>query len=111
MTGPLLRSEPKAIEERAERMRERHRQVNRDSMRRRRAERALLARQQQSGQDEASADKKRAIAKAAAPTPTLSRRCAICRTRDAVEDVIRLLPRVGTRSGYVQVRIPYCGCC
>jgi hypothetical protein len=41
----------------------------------------------------------------------IRRRCSICRKRDAVEVITRLRPCAGARSGYVQMRIAYCGFC
>ena len=38
-------------------------------------------------------------------------RCSICRKREAVEVVTRLRPCAEVRSGYVQMRIAYCGLC
>jgi hypothetical protein len=38
-------------------------------------------------------------------------RCSICRKREAVEVITRLRPCAEVRSGYVQMRIAYCGLC
>jgi hypothetical protein len=39
------------------------------------------------------------------------RKCAICRKRNAVETVTRLRPSAEVRSGFVSIRIAYCGFC
>jgi hypothetical protein len=39
------------------------------------------------------------------------RRCSICGKRDAVEIITRLRPSAETKSGFVQMRIAYCGFC
>lgn len=41
----------------------------------------------------------------------LGEKCWICRKRAAVEVITRLRPSAETRSGYVQVRVAYCGFC
>lgn len=43
--------------------------------------------------------------------PEIHRVCAICRKRDAVEIITRLRPSAETKSGFVQMRIAYCGFC
>ena len=47
----------------------------------------------------------------AEPGQEIHRRCAICRKRDAVEIITRLRPSAETKSGFVQMRIAYCGFC
>ena len=41
----------------------------------------------------------------------IHRVCAICRKREAVEIITRLRPSAETKSGFVQMRIAYCGFC
>jgi len=41
----------------------------------------------------------------------MGRVCAMCHLRAAIEEISRLEPSRFTRSGYVQVRLPYCGRC
>lgn len=94
-----------------EQMLERRRRTNRESMRRRRAERARLAHELEKCGAKSSATDESISACSKTETQLGARRCAICRVRNAVEEVLRLLPSARTRSGYVQVRIPYCGCC
>jgi hypothetical protein len=43
--------------------------------------------------------------------PTASQKCWICRKRAAVEVITRLKPSTAVRSGFVQVRVAYCGFC
>jgi hypothetical protein len=40
-----------------------------------------------------------------------SGRCAICRKRSAVEVITRLRPSAKAKSGYVEMRLGYCGFC
>jgi hypothetical protein len=42
---------------------------------------------------------------------SLGQRCWICRKRAAVEVITRLRPTTEARSGFVQVRVAYCGFC
>jgi hypothetical protein len=92
-------------------MLERRRRINRESMRRRRAQQANSVCERQKRAREVSPVNSSLATNSLAETSAVTRRCAICRVRNAVEEVIRLLPSSRARSGYVQVRIPYCGCC
>lgn len=94
-----------------EQMLERRRRTNRESMRRRRAEHARAARELEKCGAQSSATDGSVPPFSTAEPQLVARRCAICRVRDAVEEVMRLLPSARTRTGYVQVRIPYCGIC
>lgn len=96
---------------RTEEILERRRRINRESMRRRRAERARSLHAEKRFSTDKSGKIAPLVADGNAETPSKTRRCAICRARKSVEEVIRLLPSARTRSGFVQVRIPYCGCC
>jgi hypothetical protein len=93
-----------------EQMLERRRRINRESMRRRRAERAKSLGAEKLCTTDSLEDSSTLVA-GDAQRPVKTRRCAICRVRKSVEEVIRLLPSARARSGFVQVRIPYCGCC
>jgi hypothetical protein len=90
---------------------QRRREINRESMRRRRAERAKSLQEQKRATSNALVANPELPTASATGMSTAARRCAICRIRDSVEQVVRLLPSSRTRSGYVQIRIPYCGCC
>ena len=90
---------------------QRRREINRESMRRRRAERAKSLQEHERRTSDTSAANADFPAVSSDGTFVAARRCAICRMRDSVEEVVRLLPSSRTKSGYVQVRIPYCGCC
>jgi hypothetical protein len=94
-----------------EAMLERRRQINRESMRRRRAERAKSLQAEKRHPTDTTGERSPVIGRGSAEVASTTRRCAICRARKSVEEVIRLLPSTKSRSGYVQVRIPYCGCC
>jgi hypothetical protein len=90
---------------------QRRREINRESMRRCRAERAKSLQEQKRRSSNTLAANTDFPAVSSDGTSVAARRCAICRMRDSVEEVVRLLPSSRTRSGYVQIRIPYCGCC
>lgn len=90
---------------------ERRRRINRESMRRRRAERAKSLEAEKQCPTDKRNESSTLVAGSNTETSSKTRRCAICRVRKSVEEVIRLLPSARTRSGFVQVRIPYCGCC
>lgn len=94
-----------------EEMLERRRRRNRESMRRRRAERAKAEHTQQGHATDPVGANSSVPTDASAETPRARPRCAICRLRTSVEEVIRLLPSSRTRSSYIQVRLPYCGLC
>lgn len=94
-----------------EQMLERRRRINRESMRRRRAERAKAIQAEKRLATDKTGESSPSERPGNAEAPFRARRCAICRVRESVEEVIRLLPSAKARSGYVQVRIPYCGCC
>lgn len=101
----------RAIGDVTEQMLERRRQINRDSMRRRRAARAEAGLPPEGRNYEISSTNANSPTDPATPAPVAMRRCAICRIRKSVEEIVRLLPCAGARSGYVKVRIPYCGFC
>jgi hypothetical protein len=105
---PAARSDVHAL---SEEMLERRRRRNRESMRRRRAERAESDHTRQGHANDSSGANSSVPTDASTAMPPPTRRCAICRVRKSVEEVIRLLPSSRTRSGYVQVRLPYCGLC
>lgn len=105
---PAIRSDLDALKEQ---MLERRRRTNRESMRRRRAERAKSIQTQERYANDSSAANSSLPTGSSTEVPLATRRCAICRVRNSVEEVVRLLPSSRTRSGYVQVRLPYCGFC
>jgi hypothetical protein len=89
----------------------RRRRINRECMRRRRADPSRCAQER-----EKRKHRQHKIAASSASFPTsvpqpMGRVCAICHLRAAVEEIIRLEPSESTRGGYVQLRLPYCGRC
>ena len=88
---------------------------NRENMRRRRADPAFRAWEKRrrerkadgSGHDESF----EIVAATVADVAEGRRRCSICGKRDAIEVITRLRPCAAARSGYVQMRIAYCGFC
>lgn len=105
---PAARSHTHAL---SEEMLERRRRRNRESMRRRRTERAKSDNTQQGHANDSSGANSSVPIGSSTEMPPAIPRCAICRVRKSVEEVTRLLPSSRTRSGYVQVRLPYCGFC
>jgi len=93
----------------------RRRLRNRENMRRRREDpafRAFEKRRREESESGLEHDQAFEIApSAAADAAELRRRCSICRKRDAIEVITRLRPCATARSGYVQMRIAYCGFC
>jgi hypothetical protein len=88
---------------------------NRENMRRRREDpafRAFEKRRREGLESGLEHDQSFEIAlSAAADAAESPRRCSICRKRDAIEVITRLRPCATARSGYVQMRIAYCGFC
>jgi hypothetical protein len=94
--------------------RERRKIRNREYMRRRRADpqfRKNEKRRREMERDQAFLQSATAVGGAAAGRKTLGQRCWICRKRAAVEVITRLRPTAEARSGFVQVRVAYCGFC
>jgi hypothetical protein len=89
----------------------RRRQNNREHMRRRRADPANWAREQEKRKSEPAAVPGANASSSASVVQPMGRVCAICHLRAAVEEITRLEPSTFTRGGYVQVRLPYCGRC
>jgi hypothetical protein len=94
----------------------RHRRArNRENMRRKREDPAFRAyekqrREQKQGGAELGYSLEATIS-ITASVAACPRRCSICRKRDAIEVITRLRPSADSRSGYVQMRIAYCGFC
>jgi hypothetical protein len=93
----------------------RRRARNRENMRRRRADPAFRAyekhRRERKQGDAAQDYATEATASATKTAVTCPRRCSICGKRDAIEVITRLRPSADSKSGYVQMRIAYCGFC
>jgi hypothetical protein len=88
---------------------------NRENMRRRREDPAFRAfekqrRERREGGVEHSGSFE-IVPPVVAAAGKFPRRCSICRKRDAVEVITRLRPCATVRSGFVQMRIAYCGFC
>lgn len=95
----------------SEAQRQRRRARNREYMRRRRADPEF-----QKSEKRRSRARELALLSSAASSPESGRqfagqKCWICRKRAAIEVITRLRPTAATRSGYVQVRVAYCGFC
>jgi len=89
----------------------RRRRINRECMRRRRADPSRCAQEREKRKHrrhKMAASSALVLTSVAQP---MGRVCAICHLRAAVEEIIRLEPSESTRGGYVQVRLPYCGRC
>jgi hypothetical protein len=93
----------------------RRRARNRENMRRRRADPAFRAYEKQRRErKQGDAEPNYPIEATASATKTAAarpRRCSICGKRDAIEVITRLRPSADSKSGYVQMRIAYCGFC
>ena len=89
----------------------RRRQNNREHMRRRRADPANCAREQEKRKAKQSAARRADASRSANAAQPMGRVCAMCHLRAAVEEITRLEPSTFRRGGYVQVRLPYCGRC
>jgi len=89
----------------------RRRQNNREHMRRRRANPANWAREQEKRKAKQTATRGADELLVANVAQALGRVCALCHLRAAVEEITRLEPSTVMRGGYVQVRLPYCGRC
>jgi hypothetical protein len=87
------------------------RNSNRERMRRRRADPTRRAREKARRKSVRSAASVQVVSTASGVAQPMGRVCAICHLRSAVEEIVRLEPSELTRSGYVQVRLPYCGRC
>ena len=94
---------------------QRRRLRNRENMRRLRenpAYRALERRRRSQKWDDATSRRfVESMANETKPDLETHSRCAICRKRKAVEIITRLRPSAETKSGFVQMRIAYCGFC
>jgi hypothetical protein len=89
----------------------RRREINRERMRRRRADPVHCAREQEKRKSKQSAADAADPSNSASIAQPMGRLCAMCHLRAAVEEISRLEPSALTRGGYVQVRLPYCGRC
>jgi hypothetical protein len=89
----------------------RRRNSNRECMRRRRADPTRRAREKATRKNARCAAKADLASVAPSVAQPMGRVCSICHLRSAIEEIIRLEPSELTRSGYVQVRLPYCGRC
>jgi hypothetical protein len=89
----------------------RRRTVNRECMRRRRADPTHAARDKERRKDRQHSTRLRAICISANVAQPMGRVCAICHLRAAVEEIARLELSDTARGGYVQVWLPYCGRC
>ena len=89
----------------------RRRQNNREHMRRRRADPANCAREQEKRKSKQPAAPRADASPSAGVAQPMRRVCAICHLRAAVEEISRLEPSTFTRGGYAKVRLPYCGRC
>jgi hypothetical protein len=89
----------------------RRRKTNRECMRRRRADPGGWACAQEERKNLAIRREQARHASAINNPAGRKSVCAICRVRTSIEEVIRLEPCASLRSGYKQIRIPYCGRC
>ncbi|MFZ3214878.1 MAG: hypothetical protein WA192_02355 [Candidatus Acidiferrales bacterium] len=89
----------------------RRRQINRESMRRRRADPVRWAQDQERRKNSGSASSDSAARGPSITAKPAQRICALCHQRPAVEDVTRLEPSRTATGGYAKVRLPYCGRC
>lgn len=89
----------------------RRRRSNRECMRRRRADPTRWERERARRKNNACAKSVTCGSVAHGAAQPMGQICAICHLRSAVEEIIRLEPSEVTRSGYEQVRLPYCGRC
>jgi hypothetical protein len=92
--------------------RERRKKQNREYMRRRRADPQF----QKDEKRRRSGERERAFLRKAnsgdgGGQQTVIQKCWICRKRAAIEVITRLKPSTAVRSGFVQVRVAYCGFC
>ncbi|HEY0704430.1 MAG TPA: hypothetical protein VGD60_16780 [Candidatus Acidoferrales bacterium] len=85
---------------------------NREYMRRRRSDPAFRGNEKRRPPVREKLDPQQIVlSDAATGRQCLPQKCWICRKRAAVEVITRLRPTAKVRSGYVQVRVAYCGFC
>jgi hypothetical protein len=93
----------------------RRRRRNRENMRQKRADPVYraLERQRREGNWRRSAEGVSFESRCAGSSQLSESlgRCAICRMRNAVEVITRLRPSADAKTGYVQMRVAYCGFC
>jgi hypothetical protein len=92
--------------------RERRRIRNREYIRRRRADPRFRKKEKRRRSSEMETTFPRvARSSQGGGQEALRQKCWICRKRAAVEVITRLRPSTAVRSGFVQVRVAYCGFC
>ena len=96
-----------------ERKLEAHRRYNREYMRCWRADPAHRERERLARKCGYPGRKERRAVKNYRPYTNLRGEpiCGFCRTKCAIAEVVRLLPTRRTRTGFVEIRLPYCGEC
>lgn len=89
----------------------RRRKNNREYMRRRRADPARKAQEQDKRKNKQRSPSASSASISTSVAQPMGLVCAICHLRAAVEEITRLEASELTRGGYVQVKLPYCGRC